>query len=158
MRHFALILLLLFFSAATVTGGNAGSFNPSARDKCPVCGMFVAKYPDWTATALFSDGSRTFFDGVKDMFKFLFDAKRYQPSRSASEIGSLHVTDYYSLTPVDARNAHYVIGSDVYGPMGKELIPFAKRSDAEEFLKDHKGKSIVGFKEVTRQMVKELDR
>ena len=40
----------------------------SARDKCPVCGMFVAKYPDWAAQIIFKDGSYAVFDGPKDMF------------------------------------------------------------------------------------------
>jgi len=30
--------------------------------------------------------------------------------------------------------------SDVYGPMGRELIPFEKMKDAEEFMTDHKVK------------------
>ena len=37
--------------------------------KCPVCGMFVAKYPKWAA--LITEDSHThYFDGVKDMMKF----------------------------------------------------------------------------------------
>lgn len=39
------------------------------RDKCPVCGMFVYKYPKWVAVIEFWDGSSHFYDGAKDMFK-----------------------------------------------------------------------------------------
>ena len=53
------------------------------------------------------------------------------------------MTDYYALEPIDGRTAFYVVGSDVFGPMGKELIPFAQRAQAEEFLKDHKGRAIL---------------
>ena len=31
-----------------------------------------------------------------------------------------------------AKEAFFVIGSDVYGPMGHELIPFASKADAEQ--------------------------
>lgn len=29
----------------------------SKQDRCPVCGMFVYKYPKWVAQIYFSDGS-----------------------------------------------------------------------------------------------------
>ena len=43
------------------------------------------------------------------------------------------------MLAIDGRSAHYVVGSDVTGPMGKELIPFATREAALEFSKDHGG-------------------
>ncbi|PKN32966.1 MAG: nitrous oxide reductase accessory protein NosL [Deltaproteobacteria bacterium HGW-Deltaproteobacteria-19] len=137
--------------------GEAGVPGPSARDKCPVCGMFVSKYPDWTAVVLFRDGSRVYFDGAKDMFKYLFDMKRYDPRRDPGSIRSILVTDYYRITWTDARKAWYVLGSDVYGPMGRELIPLEKETDAREFLNDHKGKRILRFPGITREVVLGLD-
>ena len=41
--------------------------------------------------------------------------------------------------------------------MGRELIPFEKVDDAKEFMKDHKGKVLLKFKEVTFPLVKGLD-
>jgi copper chaperone NosL len=158
MRTLSVILLALFLTVSSMAAEETASFKPSARDKCPVCGMFVAKYPDWIAIILFRDGSRAMFDGAKDMFKYYFDVKRYSPSKSPSDIASFRVMDYYTLTPVDGREAYYVIGSDVFGPMGKELIPFEKQADAKEFLKDHKGKGILRSTEVTEQIVKGLDQ
>jgi nitrous oxide reductase accessory protein NosL len=67
------------------------------------------------------------------------------------------VTDYYRLALTDGHNACYVVGSDIFGPMGKELIPFDKEPDALEFMKDHKGKSILRFGEITHDLVKGLD-
>lgn len=130
---------------------------PADRDKCPVCGMFVIKYPDWIAEVLFSDGSYSVFDGPKDLFKFMLDLKRYAPGKAPKDIDAVFVSDYYSLRPVDGRKAFYVLGSDVYGPMGRELVPFEKESDAREFLKDHGGKNVLRFKEVTSSVLKELD-
>jgi nitrous oxide reductase accessory protein NosL len=41
--------------------------------------------------------------------------------------------------------------------MGRELIPLAKEAEAREFLKDHKGKRVLRFGEVTAEVVKGLD-
>jgi nitrous oxide reductase accessory protein NosL len=127
------------------------------KDKCPICGMFVAKYPDFLAEILFKNGSYAVFDGVKDMFKYYFNIKKYNPPQDKENIEAIYVTDYYSLNLIDGLRAYYVLGSNVYGPMGNELIPFAKESDAKEFMKDHQGKSIVTFQDVKYEMVKALD-
>jgi len=66
------------------------------------------------------------------------------------------VRDYYALKQIDAKSAWFVLGSDVYGPMGHELIPFAREAEAKEFMRDHKGKRIVRFNEVSATLVKGL--
>ncbi len=150
-----LILTLTLFSPAWAEEGKPAK--PSPKDKCPVCGMFVAKYPDFLAQVLFADGSYVFFDGTKDMFKYYFNLKKYSPSRKGSDIKAIYVTDYYNLSLIDGFQAIYVSGSDIYGPMGKELIPFGKEAEAKEFMKDHKGQSQMRFKEVTNEVIKSLD-
>src|SRR4030065_2992074 len=89
---------------------------PSPKDKCPVCGMFVARHPDWVAQIIFKDGSYAVFDGAKDMFKYYLNLNKYNRSKKASEIDSIYVTDYYSLTLMDGLRAYYITGSNVYGP------------------------------------------
>jgi copper chaperone NosL len=130
---------------------------PTPKDKCPVCGMFVYKYSDFLAQIVFKDGTVAFFDGSKDMFKYYINIQKYRPKGSIAEIDSIYVTDYYSLSPIDGTTAVYVIGSDVYGPMGKELVPFMKDSEAGEFMKDHKGRSLLRFQEITGSILKGLD-
>jgi copper chaperone NosL len=155
-----LILTLVLVHLAPLNGVGAAEVKPvkpSPRDKCPVCGMFVAKYPDFIAEFIFSDGTYAVFDGVKDMFKDYFNLKKYHPSKQLSDIRAIFVTDYYTLALINGHEAFYVGGSDVYGPMGKELIPFSEEADAKEFMKDHKGKSILRFKEVTPEIIKPLD-
>jgi len=138
-------------------GAAARAPRPGPREKCPVCGMFVARHPDWIAAITFRDGERAVFDGAKDLFKFWLEPGRFLPSRRREDVAALAVTDYYAVAAVDARAAWYVVGSDVLGPMGRELVPFARREDAEEFLRDHHGARIVGFDEVTPALVRSLD-
>ncbi|MDQ1331538.1 MAG: hypothetical protein QG578_1806 [Thermodesulfobacteriota bacterium] len=149
----ALFLLMAFISEAA----EIKIPEPSDKDKCPVCGMFVKKYPDWTTVIVFKNGSRQYFDGAKDMFKYLFDMKRYDSRNKKEDIVSIAVKDYYRLSWIDAHSAWFVEGSDVYGPMGLELIPLAKEADAREFITDHKGKRILKFPEITREIIKTLD-
>jgi copper chaperone NosL len=130
---------------------------PGAGDKCPVCGMFVAKYPDFVSVLTFNDGAHVFFDGVKDMMRYYFNLQKYAPSKKREDIVQIYVTDYYSVNPVDGFKAYYVSGSDIYGPMGKELIPFEKEADAREFLKDHKGKAVLRFQDISADVMKRLD-
>jgi nitrous oxide reductase accessory protein NosL len=118
--------------------------------------MFVAKYPDWTASIQFTDGSRSYFDGVKDLLRFYLAPGKYG-SRPGSLPAAIGVKDYYSLEMVDGRSAYYVIGSDVLGPMGKELIPFARQADAAEFLRDHRGSRILRFKDLTADILRQLE-
>jgi nitrous oxide reductase accessory protein NosL len=156
-RFFLALILTLALTLALVHGSDRKPFKPGPREKCPVCGMFVAKYPDWAALVIFKDGTHAFFDGAKDMFKYYFNLKRYNPSKGSQDIDSVYVTDYYDLTWIDGTGAFYVIGSDVYGPMGRELIPFKDETGAREFMRDHKGKSVLRFKEVVPEVIKGLD-
>jgi copper chaperone NosL len=161
LLRIGLVLLVLVPTYALSGEGSASKPShgkPAPKDKCPVCGMFVAKYPDFLAEIVFKDGSRAFFDGAKDMFKYHLDIKKYDPGKTPTDIAAIYVTDYYSLEPIDGSEAYYVIGSDVYGPMGKELIPFGKEGEAKEFMDDHMGKAILRFREVRDSVVRGLDQ
>lgn len=129
---------------------------PADKDKCPVCGMFVAKYPDWVASSRLKDGTLYYFDGPKDMFTHYLELSRYAKGKKQVDSATMTVKEYYSLNPLKAKSAYFVIGSDVHGPMGKELIPFSSQKDAAEFVTDHKGKKIVRFSDITLQLLQSL--
>jgi nitrous oxide reductase accessory protein NosL len=135
----------------TQKGGSTKSvvskINVPKDAKCPVCGMFVAKSPQWAAM-IEVNGKAFFFDGAKDMMKYVFVQKKH--------FDTIFVTNYYKLTKIDAHKAFYVIGSNVYGPMGTEFIPFASEEDAQTFAKDHNGKKIVTFDQIDEALVKSL--
>jgi len=157
-RTFALPLLLLVALVLPGTGsGGTPMPDPSARDTCPVCGMLVARYPAWIATVLYADGHADHFDGAKDLFKYLFDPARYASGRDSDEIAAIGVTEYYGMTRIDARSAWYVVGSDVLGPMGHELVPLASAEDAREFKADHQGTRILRFDEISPELLRDLD-
>jgi nitrous oxide reductase accessory protein NosL len=50
-----------------------------------------------------------------------------------------------------------VVGSDVYGPMGHELVPLADEAEAREFLADHKGRRTLRADGVSLALLEGLD-
>ncbi len=143
---------------APVMAADSPAFpSPGPKDTCPVCGMFVSLYPDWIATVLYQDGHAHHFDGAKDLFKYLLNLPKYAPGHSKNDIVAIGVTEYYGVTRIDAHAAWYVLGSDMLGPMGHELVPLATQAEATDFLKDHHGKRIVRFDEITPALLEQLD-
>ncbi len=150
-------IVLVLFAYYPAFANERQPIKPKPKDKCPVCGMFTAKYPDFLAQIIFKDGSYITFDGSKDLFKYHIKLTSNNHTRKLAEVDSIYVKDYYNLKFIDAYTAYFVVGSDVFGPMGKELIPFKNEADAKVFNKDHKGKIIVKFEEVTEAVMKSLD-
>lgn len=130
---------------------------PGPRDTCPVCGMFVAPYPYWVATVVWRNGRAVHFDGAKDLFKYLLDLPKYEPGRTRADMVAIGVTDYYATERIDALSAWYVIGSDVLGPMGHELVPLDSEADAREFIADHKGRRMLRQADITSALLAQLD-
>ncbi len=145
---------LYIANQTTINGVDITTLKVPQHAKCPVCGMFVSKYPKW-ASKLSMAGNVYYFDGVKDMMKFYFDPKTYHVTPDT--IDTIEVTDYYTLKVLPAKTAAYVYGSDVYGPMGHELIPFQDTKSAENFVKDHGGK-VLTFDAITREHLLALDQ
>ncbi|MGO9013916.1 MAG: nitrous oxide reductase accessory protein NosL [Dissulfurispiraceae bacterium] len=152
-RMLAIICLVVLVSSPAAA--ERKPVTPAKNDKCPVCGMFVARYPDIIAEIIFKDGTYAVFDGCKDMFRYYLNMKEYNPSKSINDIDSIYVHEYYDLKIIDGRKAYYVVGSNVTGPMGRELVPFRSEEDASAFQYDHKGK-ILRFGDVTEEVMKAI--
>ena len=153
MRSLALLLLC---TLTLPTLGLCAGKKPSTADKCPVCGMFVSRFPDWLATITFKNGEAVYFDGPKDLFTFYLDMGKYRKGKIRGDIATITVKDYYGLKSIAAEKAYFVCDSDVLGPMGKELIPFTTAADAASFIKDHKGSKPIRLNEITRAVLRRL--
>jgi len=162
MRQFRTAVLAFLFGCFWLTSfaaysGDRKPVKPGPKEKCPVCGMFAAPHPDFLAEIIFKDGTYAAFDGTKDMFKYYFNLEKYNPKKRLEDVDSIYVTDYYTLTLIDGYTAFYVAGSDVYGPMGKELVAVQKEDDAKEFAEDHRGRSTLRFSDISYEEIKKLD-
>ncbi len=124
--------------------------------RCPVCGMYPARSPDWAAQVIFANGDAQFFDSPLSLFMYLGDVARYSPGRSADEIVAHYVTDVPSRSWVDARSAFYVNGSTAKGPMRAGNLPaFASQDAARQFAAQRGGK-VLAYADVDAGLVAQL--
>ncbi len=130
--------------------------------RCPVCGMFPARSPQWAAQIIFSNGDAQYFDSPLSLFMYLQDVARYSPGRSSGQIAAHYVTDASAppdgkRTPwVDALSAYYVHGSSAKGPMRAGNLPaFATRAAADAFA-ERRGGVVLAFGAIDAALVAEL--
>ncbi|ELZ24981.1 NosL family protein [Halosimplex carlsbadense 2-9-1] len=150
----------------------------TTEDRCEVCGMVIPNHPGPSAEIFYADerpsghDNPARFDSTWEAFQYDFERRDRGWSREA-----FYVTDYsavdYSVTEeggdrvvstypkadafVDAESVTFVVGSDVKGAMGKDLIAFSTESDAESFA-DEYGGSLAGFDDVSRETIAQLGR
>jgi len=144
MKRLLLILALILVWCAPAPAADSPPA-PGEKDRCPVCGMFVAPYANWHAAAEMKDGEFLHFDGPKDLFRFYFAVGTYAPGKTQEDVRQLWVSEYYTTRPTRVEELFFVSGSDVLGPMGEELVPIAGKKTAETFLRDHGGKKVLRF-------------
>lgn len=152
LRSLLGLIATLALAATTpqpVTAADAEVPGPGAKDRCAVCGMFVAPFPNWVAAVVFEDGTIAYFDGPKDMFRYAFAVETFDSSRKPDQIRSLWVTEYYTTTLMPAAELFFVVGSDVLGPMGHELVPIRGQEAAQTFSVDHHGSAVHSLEEIT---------
>jgi copper chaperone NosL len=135
--------------------------------RCPVCGMFPARSPDWAAQIIFDDGAAHFFDSPVSLFMYLHNMARYSPGRHVRQVVAQYVTDAGGLPAgadtasppsrwIDARTAFYVHGSSAKGPMRAGNLPaFATREAAQAFA-DRRGGVVLNFDGIDPALVARL--
>jgi nitrous oxide reductase accessory protein NosL len=147
------VLIMAGLLCATFSVQAADLQLPGKQDRCPVCGMFVAPYPNWTSIILFKDKSQLFFDGAKDLYRYYSALPEQNAGQGRKDIAGIYLTDYYSTRLLPVEQLLLVLGSDVYGPMGPELVPVAGKEAAATFAQDHGGTEILRFDQLSPQLV-----
>lgn len=129
-----------------------------AEARCPVCGMYPARYPRWAAQIVFQDGATHFFDSPVDLFGFMNGVGRHSSPYTMKEAARRFVTDFATGTWLVAESAFYVSGSSVRGPMRDADLPaFGSRESAEAFARNRGGK-VLAFADVTPAVIRPLSR
>lgn len=113
---------------------------------CPVCNMKVGTGKLGPAAIVFKDGKVVGFDGSGDFFRYFLDPKKY--GFDPANIKKVFVTQYGTKNFIDAKEALFVLGSDVLGNMGPDAVAFAKKEDAQKFASEHHGKKVAAFGDV----------
>lgn len=118
--------------------------------RCVVCNMKVANYPDHDCQILQADNSSIHFCSTQCLINYFADPGQYVKPPKAPKMTWVKVFptgDYES-----AIGLYYVVGSKLFGPMGREAIPFRSKQAAEALVSEEGGK-LVPFSELTPQMV-----
>ncbi len=154
--HIILFLIICFILSGVVMYANqvahAHFVKPAEDDIGPVCGMPLDKDPEWASVIMFKDGKHVKLHGPKHMFVYYFNVAKYDSRHDMSDISTMHVIDYYSRKNIKAREAYYVLGCNVTGPMGDDLIPLKDRTSAGKFREKHGGE-ILSFDEITPEVI-----
>ncbi len=161
LRRFVLIALpliaLMFALPSHAAEGDA--LPPVALTKemrCPVCGMYPARYPKWMAQVVFTDRESKAFDSPADLFRFLNNMARYERKHGAADIGAIYLTDYAKGGWLEAKRSWLVLGSSARGPMNNADLPaFDSQAAAEQFAKSNGGKALA-FDAVTSGVISSL--
>lgn len=125
--------------------------------RCPVCGMYPARYPKWMAQVIFKDGVLRAADSPLDLFRFLHDMAKYDRKHGKDEIAAIYLTDFAKGGWVDAKRAYFVAGSSARGPMNNADLPaFNGREAAEKFAAANGGR-VLGFEQITAELIANLE-
>ncbi len=117
------------------------------------CSMVVAEHAGPKAQLFAGEAEEpVWFPSVRDMFAYTMLPEENQDVRAVYVSDTGASDDLATIMPgawVEAKAAHYVLGSDATGGMGlAEVVPFADRGKANAFVTRHGGR-VVSFDDVT---------
>jgi nitrous oxide reductase accessory protein NosL len=150
----------------------------TTEDRCDVCGMVIPNHPGPSAQIFYADerpsghDNPARFDSTWEAFQYDFERRDRGWSREVFYVTDYSVVDYsvseeggdsvISTHPgaeafADAESVTFVVGSEVNGAMGRDLIAFTERGDAESFRDEYDG-TLAAFDEVTPETIAQLGR
>lgn len=129
-----------------------------ADARCPVCGMYPARFPRWAAQTVFKDGASHYFDSPVDLIAFLQQIERFNKRYTQEDITVSYVTDFETGLWIEVGKAFFVQGSTALGPMRTADLPaFSTRQSADAFTRKRNGK-VLTFMQVTPELIQSMNR
>lgn len=146
------VLVILIITMLAACGKQA--VNPvvvdEKNDKCATCNMAVTNNQYATEVVL-ENGKALKFDDIGCMYKWL------QENRG-EKLQAKFVRDYNTKEWVPSEKATYVYETSIKTPMAYNVISFQNKSDAESYVKNHKG-SVLSYEDLNNhkwEMNKEM--
>jgi hypothetical protein len=133
--------LLALATAAVVLAG-ASACKKEAR--CKNCGMRIDPTSQWRTELVAADGAVVAFDTTRCALQSWRSGKT--PAKS------VRVQDYYDRKERDGNDVRFVIGGDVVGPMGPDLVP-VDPARVSKFMQDHAADRALRLDEVTPEVL-----
>ncbi|MEN8198668.1 MAG: nitrous oxide reductase accessory protein NosL [Thermodesulfobacteriota bacterium] len=123
---------------------------PGQEERCPVCGMYPARYPAFRSQLTTTDGKHHHFCSSQCLVAYQADPGQYV--QGAGKTKSVWVTVYPDGDTEYGMGLYYLVGSSILGPMGREALPFRNKAAAMKSGSE-KGGKVVRFKELTPKLV-----
>jgi len=114
--------------------------DPGSEERCPVCEMYPARYPEFRCQLTTVDGKRHHFCSTQCLLNFKDNPKKYV--KDVKKIKSIWVTVFPDGDSEYAMGLHYLVGSSIMGPMGKEALPYRNKAAAMKSAKENGGKVV----------------
>jgi nitrous oxide reductase accessory protein NosL len=124
-----------------------GVMRVSAEDRCPVCAMLPARNEKFAGAIQLEDGRTFYFCSAGCMIRSWRHPFRYL-GVDRGDLARPVTRDYFTGEALDAREALWVAGSDVVGPMGPALVPLKTTKDLPVFRKRHGAKTTFRLSEL----------
>ena len=138
-RQFVLVLSSsLVLASASALGGC------KKAERCKHCGMKIDPTSAWRTDLVGDDGKLTAFDTPRCALTSW--------RSGATPARSIRVQEYYDRQPRDGNDVRFVIGGDVLGPMGPDLVP-VDPPRVSKFIQDHAADRALRLDEVTTQVL-----
>jgi hypothetical protein len=131
-----------FFVFAVVLAGCKGKSAEQVR--CKHCGMKIDLASPWRAELVAADGSVTSFDTPRCALTSWRSGE--------SQAVSAKLQEYYERKWRNAEEVRLVLGGDVIGPMGPDLVP-VEPTRATKFIQDHNADRALRIDEVTKDVL-----
>ena len=112
--------------------------------RCKHCGMRIDPASAWHAELVGDDGTVTAFDTPR----CALTAWR----SGATPAKTIRLQEYYDRKTRDGSELRFVVGGDVVGPMGADLVP-VDPSRSSKFVQDHRADRALKLDEITSQVL-----
>jgi copper chaperone NosL len=117
-----------------------GQMQISPGDRCPVCAMKVDNHRKFVSAIQLNDKTTYYFCGTGCMIRSWMHPEIFLGAARA-DLRLPVVREYFTGREIDARQAIWVAGSDVVGPMGPALVPLKDEKALKVFMQRHGGKT-----------------
>ena len=163
MKKLLLILLFLFVNSQAHQGifqsvpEKDAVLLQTGKDKrgCPVCGMHIPMFYKTSYAIRFKDGKYRQYCSLNCLVE---DIELGDTKNKKDQIAKILVVDTKNIILVDAKKAHYVVGSKKPGTMSMtSKYAFEHKEDAIEFQKENGG-NILDFESAYNNTLKEFQK
>jgi hypothetical protein len=135
--------LLVGLAVAAVVLPSASACSKSGA-RCRHCGMRIDPTSAWHAELVGDDGKVTAFDTPRCALTSW--------RSGATPARSIRVQEYYDRKARDGSELRFVIGGDVLGPMGPDLVP-VDPPRSSKFIQDHGADRALALDEITAPLL-----